>query len=312
MKMIFDRNGEGRQELVAALGMISDSLDYSKWKPVLPLAARQLTCIIGADVLSAIVALYWDEDLDPEKEELVFMAQRAVAYFAWVKVVPTLDAQHGGSGRQRKLGENEKGLTALQEYKDEMNILNLAYESVDALVGFLEEKQFDFWEKSLAKRQMDGLLIRTKDEFDEFYHIGSHRLFLILVPILREIQRTDILPVVGKERFDWLVRRDPNVCDTLLEECQRPLALLAIKKAVDRLPVEVIPEGIVQVQQTGTVKEKLRAEKEARKSVADSLQADADRYLQELQDTVAALDTAPEEVDFYVSGPTLQSKGITF
>ena len=61
MKMIFDRNGEGRQELVAALGMISDSLDYSKWKPVLPLAARQLTCIIGADVLSAIVDLYWDE-----------------------------------------------------------------------------------------------------------------------------------------------------------------------------------------------------------------------------------------------------------
>lgn len=97
-----------------------------------------------------------------------------------------------------------------------------------------------------------------------------------------------------------------------MEECQRPLALLAVKKAVERLPVEVIPEGIVQVQQTGTIKEKLRAEKEARKSVADSLQADADRYLQELQDTVAALDAAPEEVDFYVSGPTLQSKGITF
>ena len=215
------------------------------------------------------------------------------------------------AGRQRKLGENEKGLTALQEYKDEMNILNLAYESVDALVGFLEEKQFDFWEKSLAKRQMDGLLIRTKDEFDEFYHIGSHRLFLILVPILREIQRTDILPVVGKEQFDWLVRRDPDVCDTLLEECQRPLALLVIK-AVDRLPVEVIRKVSYRCSRPGTVKEKLRAEKEARKSVADSLQADADRYLQELQDTVAALDAAPEGVDFYVSGPTLQSKGITF
>ena len=40
MKMIFDKNKEGRQELVSALGMISDSLDYSKWKPVLPLAAR--------------------------------------------------------------------------------------------------------------------------------------------------------------------------------------------------------------------------------------------------------------------------------
>lgn len=68
MKMIFDRNGEGRQELVAALGMISDSLDYSKWKPVLPLAARQLTCIIGADVFSEIVDLYRTDDLDPERE----------------------------------------------------------------------------------------------------------------------------------------------------------------------------------------------------------------------------------------------------
>ena len=46
MKMIFDRNGEGRQELVTALGMISDSLDYSKWKPVLPLATRQLLSLI--------------------------------------------------------------------------------------------------------------------------------------------------------------------------------------------------------------------------------------------------------------------------
>ena len=83
MKMIFDRNGEGRQELVAALGMISDSLDYSKWKPVLPLAARQLTCIIGADVLSAIVDLYWDEDLDPEKEELVYSIWRMSRWMLW-------------------------------------------------------------------------------------------------------------------------------------------------------------------------------------------------------------------------------------
>jgi hypothetical protein len=36
------------------------------------------------------------------------------------------------------------------------------------------------------------------------------------------------------------------------------LALLTMQKAVERLPVEVLPDGVVQVQQVGTVKERLR------------------------------------------------------
>lgn len=313
MKMIFNKSHNGGTELVQALGMISDSVDFSKWEPVLPLAARQLKGIIGSDVLLSIEGLYWKEEkLSDDELELVSMTQRAIAFFAWIKVIPTLDAQHGSNGRQKKLGENEKGLTALQEYKDETNILNLAYEATDALIEFMDLKGFDFWLNSAAKSYINKLLIRSKEEFDAFYHIGSHRLFLVLVPIMREIQNSEILPIIGKERYEWLVKRDPEICLSLLEECQRPLALLAIKKAVERLPIEIIPEGIVQVQQVGSIKEKIRAEKEARKNVADSLQADASRYLQDLQDTIASLDAAPEDADFYISKPTLQSKGITF
>ena len=32
---------------------------------------------------------------------------RAVAMFTWLKVIPTLDAQHGTAGRGKHLGENE-------------------------------------------------------------------------------------------------------------------------------------------------------------------------------------------------------------
>ena len=98
----------------------------------------------------------------------------------------------------------------------------------------------------------------------------------------------------------------------LLELARRPLALLTMKKAVERLPVEVLPEGIVQVQQQATVKQKLKAEKSAREAVAAALGADAERYLQLLQDAISALDSSNGEADYYMSGPTVQSKGITY
>ncbi|UVR46784.1 hypothetical protein NXV98_16390 [Bacteroides fragilis] len=85
-----------------------------------------------------------------------------------------------------------------------------------------------------------------------------------------------------------------------------------MSKAVERLPVEVLPDGVVQVQLAGSVREKLRAEAEARKTVAKSLEQDGMRDLAALEDLVAALDAAPDEPDLYVPSITLQSKGITF
>mgnify|MGYP007012770726 FL=1 len=170
--------------------MISDNVDFSKWAPILPLATRRLTAIVGEDVLQAIAELYGKK----EEPELVAATQKPVAFFAWSMLIPTLDAQHGASGRQKKYGENEKGLTALQEYKDEQNILNIAYEAVDALIDTLEKGAYTFWEESEAKRRTHTLLIRNKAEFDRYYTIGSHRLYFTLLPLIREVQDTEIAP----------------------------------------------------------------------------------------------------------------------
>ncbi len=289
------------------MGMISDNVDFSKWEPVLPFAMRRVSALIGTDTMQAICLLY---DVSDEPE-MVAATQKAVAFFAWHLIIPTLDAQHGASGRQRKLGENEKGLTALQEYKDEQNILNLAYEATDALIETLENGDFDFWKESEAKQRTHALLIRSKSEFDRYYHIGSHRLYFTLVPLIREVQTMEIAPIVGAKRMEAIQDGDPELRE-LLEQCRRPLALLTIQKAVERLPIEVIPEGIVQVQQIGSIKEKLKAEKEARRQVAESLRQDAGRYLQLLQDTIALMDDDPTNDDLYIYRATLQSKGITF
>lgn len=126
------------------------------------------------------------------------------------------------------------------------------------------------------------------------------------------ISKRWIIPVITRNRYNKLIEGDTVLTEKLLEYVRRPLALLTIKKAVERLPVEVLPNGIVQVQQSTTVRDKLRAEKEARQSVANSLEQDAAAYLDVLQDIIRELDAQSETVDYYIPGVTVQSKGITF
>lgn len=313
MKLIFDKDSNGTQELVDALGLIDARTDFSKWKPYIPLSIRRLTAIIGQEVYDKVLDFYQSASVDPDGKltRLLGMVQQSVALFTWLKIIPTLDAQHGNTGRQKRLGEHEKGLTALQEYKDEANILSQAYESVDALIAYLEQEKFDFWIQSPKRKAVSELLLSSKEAFDFYYVTGSHRLFLTLAPIIREVQQRHIIPIITYGRYEKLVAGQ-QVAEGFRDAVCRPLALLSMSKAVERLPVEVLPDGVVQVQLAGSVREKLRAEAEARNTVAKSLEQDAMRDLAALEDLVAALDAAPDEPDLYVPSITLQSKGITF
>ena len=342
---LFNKHNNGSQELVQVLGLIDDDLPFSKWAPIIPLGIRDLKAIVGADVITELDNFYQhcdDPDFNsasaavpdgspsvpsptvpdgspsvpssplPAMHEAVRLAQQAAAMFTWLKVIPTLDAQHSASGRAKRLGENEHGMTAAQEFKDEDNIRAMAFQATDALIAHLDDCQFLWWMESERKKRIAQLLIPSKEIFDEYYVIGSHRLFLTLVPMIRETQESDIIPIITRARFDLLLQGDETLCSILLDAARRPLALLTMVKAVERLPIEVLPEGIVQVQQSQTIRDKLKAEREARQAVATSLSADAARYLQKLADIITELDAQSATPDYHVPSPTLQSRGITF
>lgn len=311
---LFNRYGEGATEIVTAIGLISNDVDFSKWEPVLPLGIRDVTAIIGPEPVQALAEFYDGDfvDGDTAMPEALAHLQQAVALFTWLKIIPTLDAQHDGTGRQRRLGENEKGLTALQEFKDERNILQMAYEAVDALIEVMDREEFEFWTGSRKYRLRKGLLIQSKEEFDEYYTIGSHRLFVTLLPIIREVQGAQVAPVLGRYMPQLLAYEDQDITDLLREPACRAVALLTMQKAIERLPVEVIPEGVVQIQQSQPVNSRLKAEQAARAAVAKSLGTDADRYIQTLQDLVAQLDAKDNTPDPSMTGPIVHSKGMTF
>lgn len=310
---LFDRDGNGSEEITAAVGIISNGITFDKWRPLIPFGIRDVVAIVGREPVEALADYYENgESDDAAMADALAYLQQAVAFFTWLKIIPTLDAQHGDTGRAKSLGENEKGLTALQEFKDEENILRLAYEATDALVEALDREAFPFWIESPKYRQREGLLIRSKEEFDNYYIIGSHRLFVTLVPIIREVQGATVATVLGKYLAPILSGEDSDTFTLMKATAARAVALLTMQKAVERLPVEVIPEGIVQVQQSQPVKSRLRAEQSARASVAASLGADATRALEYLQQLVAQLDADGEEVDTSITGPIVHSKGMSF
>lgn len=311
---IFDKDREGAAELVAVIGLIGNDISFDKWEPLLPLGLRDLAAIVGIEPVKGICELYEHNDMpDAHEARMVELAQQAVAMFTWLKVIPTLDAQHGDTGRGRRLGENEKGLTALQEFKDEENIRHLAYEAVDALIEEMETARFKPWLSSRKCRLRDGLLVRSKEEFDDYYVIGSHRLFVTLLPMMREVQGATIAPVLGSWLGKLLSCSDVVVeLETMRDMAARVLVLLTMQKAVERLPVEVLPEGIVQVQQSQPVKSRLKAEQEARKAVAASLAADANRYLTTLQGMVADLEGGDTATTPHITGPIDHGRGMSF
>lgn len=314
---LFNRDSNGAAEIVAAVGLISDDITFDKWEPLLPLGIRDVEAIVGPETVSALAEFYENEEEATDEIPVTASTalrylQQAVAFFTWLKIIPTLDAQHGDAGRAARLGENEKGLTALEKFHDEENILRLAYEATDALIAELDREAFTFWTSSRKYKMRDGLLIRSKEQFDEFYTIGSHRLFVTLLPMIREVQSSDVAPVIGRKYMAAILAGDDDIIAVLMEPAARAVALLTMKKAVERLPVEVLPEGIVQVQQSQPVKSRLKAEKAARDAVAASLGSDAARYLAQLQDLVAALDADNEPVDRTVPGPIVHSKGMSF
>lgn len=315
---LFNVQADGSSEITAAIGLISNDVDFSKWEPVLPLGIREVTAIIGPEPVKALADFYTgttapDEDGSPGTVAALKYLQQAVALFTWLKIIPTLDAQHDGTGRSRRLGENEKGLTALQEFKDEQNILRLAYEATDALIEIMDREAFPFWTESRKYNLRKGLLIQSKEEFDEYYNIGSHRLFVTLLPIIREVQGAQVAPVLGRKYLSLLLSgEDSEITDLLKEPAARAVALLTMQKAIERLPVEVIPEGVVQIQQSQPVNSRLRAEQSARAAVAASLGADAKKYIENIQDTVAQLDAEGETPDHTMPGPIVHSKGMSF
>lgn len=275
--MLFDKSSTGIDELKELTGFLYSYNNFENIRTDLELAQEDMAALIGDELMEVAEAHYLSDyyensDFEPEDPpaeppltsadydiltELVKKIQLPVAYFAIHSFSQNADVSHEDSGRKVKIdSEREKLPWEWMLDKDEKAILKKAHKTTDRLISFLEkniaEDALSAWVESDARAAIKGQFIDSAEVFNSIYPIdNSRRFFLVISPFIREAERKYIKPALTTTTFDEIktaLGSDEGYADDdgILDYIRTPLAYFAMSIAIDRLAVEVLPEGVFQ------------------------------------------------------------------
>lgn len=316
--MLFNKSENGIDELKTLTGFMYSYNKFDNIRTDLELAQEDLERIIGAEVMELAEnhyksSNYQAAELDPIPEgepgnilltELVNHIQLPIAYHAIHSFSQNTDISHEDSGRKVKIdAEREKLPWEWMLEKDEKAILKKAYRTTDRLISFLDKNidLFPEWAQSAARSNIKGQFISSVDDF--IYPIDNSRRFLIIIrPFIDEAERKHISPVLGDTLYQDIktaLGSEEGYTDTngLLPLIRVPLSLFAMSIAVDRLALQVLPEGVFQnlIDLKNTVKSP--AAIEAKRELAAQLQKNAQTELKFLQQALIKINAGDEDYD---------------
>jgi hypothetical protein len=241
--MIFNLNNQGAAELRRMTGNYYAGNDFSAIEMDIEDATDELIQVIGRAVYDKAENAYLKGDGN-DQVRLVQLVQRPIALLATLHYFQRNDVSHEDSGRKVKLSSDgtDKIPWEWQLDRDDSIHLQTYYSAVERLIRWLNESKDADWQKSDAYRNAAGLLIRSGREFDTYFPISqSERMYILLLPFLREVQIDTVAPSYG-EGFDKLLDATSDV----RYAASKALALLTMSVALRRMPLQLIPYSVVQ------------------------------------------------------------------
>ncbi len=246
-----------------------------------------------------------DQELEPTNEILTALVkhiQLPLAYHAIHSFSQNADISHEDSGRKVKIdAEREKLPWEWMLEKDERAILKKAHRTTDRLIAFLDKNiaYLTAWRTGDARKAIKGQFFSSADEFNNVYPIdGSRRFFLTIQPFIAEAERKHIAPALGtlaatiKTELSTGTFTDTN---GILPLIRVPLALFAMSIAVDRLALEVLPEGIYQNVVHDSPQAKKPAIIEQKREIAAQLLKNAHIELKFLQQALTKINAGESD-----------------
>ena len=306
--MLFNKSSNGASEMKSLLGFIYATKSFENMITDIELASDELISILGAEFYREIESFYHSGGYDnpgndPVKivwKELVHRVQLPIAFYAYRSFAAHGDLTHSDKGRQILVSEFEKPAFEWMIMRDDHSMLMKAHKLTDRLLQFLDENKTD--EKILAKwintevyKASKDNLISSAAAFDAIFPIHqSRRFYLKVLPFIREVERTRLIPVLTRETYEGLIAfiRYPNASDNpLLNYTRIPLVMYTMAIAARRLAVEILPDGVFQNYISGTqsARAKNPVEMEFKTEVAQLLDKQGDHALSALQQYLAKM-----------------------
>lgn len=244
--MIFDKQKNGAKELRCITGNYYANNDFNKIVGEIDRATDELAALVGNGVIS-LAERYYQQDDDESDTELVKKVQRPIAILATLRMYQKNDLSHEDDGRKFKISTDngEKLPWEWQLDRDDALHLEEYYRDVDALIRYLNAKSLKEWTDTDVCKLSQQLIIRSGSEFDLYFPIDkSERIFLMLVPFIREAQRLTVKRAYGTGWDSLLEEKEIPASDARYAACMAT-ALLAMSTALRRLPLRVFPYGVV-------------------------------------------------------------------
>ena len=245
--MIFNKDNKGTTELRELTGNYFANNEFRKVSGEIELATEELEGLIGRDVISLAEDSYNGRGESPDPE-LVKKVQRPIAMIATLRMYRKNDLSHEDDGRKFKLSTDngEKLPWEWQLDRDDAIHLEEYYKALDTLIRYLNKKQVKEWMESPLYRLSQSLIIRSGESFDSYFPIErSERMFLLLLPFIREAQMLTVKRAYGKGWDDLLAEKCVPETDAHFAAC-KAVALMAMGMALRRLSLSVIPGGVVR------------------------------------------------------------------
>lgn len=265
------------KELRQLTGNYYANNDFSKVVGELEQAREELVLLIGEKVMALAES--------GEKETLAAKVKRPMAILATLRMYQKNDLSHEDDGRKFKTSTDngEKLPWEWQLDRDDAMHLESYYRGVDALIRFLDGSDIAEWKESETYKVRQSLIIRNGQEFNRYFPIeNSERMYLLLVPFIREAQMLTVKKAYGQD-WDSLLTAERGVDEVRYAACVAT-ALLAMSIALHRLPLKLIPSGVIRgyMAENGMSKSQPATYEEIIKS-ADWMREDAAMWINQMK-----------------------------
>lgn len=292
-------------EFKSALGFVDADFKFNKLRADLRTTTNELVKIIGQEVYDEIYGWYIGAP-DPDQTAMVEAAQYAVASGAYKLYAPINDLQHGVNGRKMLTSEDSKTPFEHMLVASDDELERRYFRAIDDLLELLDVASAT-WKASVEYKESHKNIVRTVDEFNEYWTMNSRLLLIKLSPGIAKAERQEIAPRIGSEAYQALKDKRDATDQTALTALQAVLLPLiqeacvyySLSWGVPRFQATLFPEGILQPVRTDrqTVKGRVGYTGNQVDQAAQLFKRDAEDVFLEIERILKAQEVVDEEED---------------
>lgn len=270
---------ESSEQLRALTGNYYANNDFTKIQGELDQATEELAALVGEGVIGLA-------EQAVEGDPLRLKVQRPIALLATLRLYQKNDLSHEDDGRKFKVSTDgtDKLPWEWQLDRDDALQMEAYFRAVDSLITLLNKEKPDEWTGTTLYRSMQQLIVRSGADYDRYFPIGrSERTYLLLVPFIREAQLMTVADAYGAD-WEKLLAEDPANETAAHYAASMAVCLLAMATALTRLPLKVLPCGVVRgyLAESG-MRESEPATMDDIRRAADWMRADAARWVDKMK-----------------------------